>query len=57
MLESVTVNFSGVQFSQHNPAEKVISIIESHGIPYRMQFCAFNLGEPKNLIEKFNSFY
>ena len=36
MLESVTVNFSGVQFSQHNPAEKVISIIESHGIPYRM---------------------
>ena len=36
MLESVTVNFSGVQVSQHNPAEKVISIIESHGIPYRM---------------------
>ncbi|WP_373266231.1 EAL domain-containing protein [Hungatella hathewayi] len=36
MLESVTVNFSGVQFSQHNPAEKVISIIESHRIPYRL---------------------
>lgn len=56
MLESVTVNFSGVQFSQHNPAEKVISIIESHGIPYRMikiEITESVLAESRQELEKF----
>lgn len=56
MLESVTVNFSGVQFSQHNPAEKVISIIESHGIPYRMikiEITESVLAESRQELEEF----
>jgi len=56
MLESVTVNFSGVQFSQHNPAEKVISIIESHGIPYRMikiEITESVLAENRQELEEF----
>lgn len=55
-LESVTVNFSGVQFSQQNPSEKVLSIIESHGIPYRMikiEITESVLAENRQELEEF----
>lgn len=55
-LESITVNLSGVQFSQHNLTEKFFSIIEKHGIPFHMikiEITESMIAENKEILDEF----